>query len=203
MYELILLPILLGGAAVLAHVHQRPPERFSLVTPGSTTMADRNNHLLTSADLVFVDKAAKAGIYGLLLGALGIEKAQDCHVREFAEKMVQENQRINIELTSIIQDKSIRMEKALDLDHRNILQQLAQESGSDFERNFLRAACARYDQVLQIFDWEMQAGNDKDLMKLASDSMPILRNQIKTIRQAVSTADIRPFRKNADLHRSA
>src|SRR5512146_1235026 len=99
MIKLFLLAVLLSGVAVFAHVQQRSPINHTMLAFGP----DRQNQPSIWADMTFVDTAAKGGIYGLLLAIVGVERGRDPGVKAFAETLIQENQAINSELTSIAQ----------------------------------------------------------------------------------------------------
>ncbi len=191
MVELLLLPVLLSGAALLAHQHQKPPERLSIVR------AKRGQPTRPSipADRAFVDQAAKLNMYGLLLGTVGIEKSQNADLIAFAEKMIQENQLMNVALTSIIQAKEMQIAKALDADQRTVLQQLSQFSGPAFDRHFLTAALAGHQQMIEVFTEETQAAKDKELHRFASDIISRFRTHLQLARKAEASLDAQSIEK--------
>jgi len=175
MFELILLPVLISGAAILAHVHQKPPERSSILT----VKASQHNQEPTFTDINFADDSVRGGIYGLLLGTLAIEKSQNPDVRKFAEKTVQANQMIIIELTAIAERKGISTAKTLERDQHRNMQQLSQLSGPGFDSKFLIEAAAEYRKKLRTFEREIEAGKDRELQKFASDALARVRALLK------------------------
>ncbi len=116
MLELILLSALLSGAAVLAHANQKPPQRVSLLA----LRGNRQNRDSISMDRIFLDKAAREGMYGILLGTLAIERSQNPHIKALAEKMVWESQFITFALASIAQRKGISAASHAARDHAHL-----------------------------------------------------------------------------------
>jgi putative membrane protein len=175
MLELILLPVLLSGAAILAHVCQKPHERLSILAAS----AHEGSQPGIPPDLAFVTGAMKGGVYGLLLGTLAIERSHNPEIMAFAAKMIRQNQLINIELASISRRKGISTAETLDADQRGLIQQLAQLSGADFDNRFLIAALTEYQDTIKTFQQEKQAGKDKELQTFASGTIPRLQKQLK------------------------
>jgi len=178
---------------VFAQVYQKRPQRLRVRALAATARATtgRQNQLPVVPDQVFVDNAIKEGMYGLLLGTLAVEKSRDPHVRTFAENMIRDNQRLNIELTSIAERKGITPAKVLDPQQRTMMQQLSQLSGQDFDCRFLVAALNEHKTALETLKQETQAGRDKDLQRLASNILPKLRSHLNLGRKAKAMLETR------------
>jgi len=175
MFELILLPVLVSGAAILAHKHQKPPERLSILTVKTC----RGNQEPTFSDFTFADDAVRGGIFGLLLGTLAIEKSQNPDIKMFAEKTVQTNQRIILELTAIAERKGISIAKSLDLDQHRTLQHMSQLSGAGFETRFLIEAAVECKKKIKTFQRELEAGNDREFQEFASGTIGRVKAHLK------------------------
>ena len=180
MLELLLLPVLLSGAALLAHQHQKPSERLSImaVKPKQAARSPR------VTDQSFIDNAARCGMYGLLLGTLGMEKSQNPDLIALAETMVRENQAINVELASILEPKGMSSGKTLNPDQRGVLQQLSQLSGPAFDSRFLMTVLVDRQEMLNAFLEETDTGKDKDLQKFAADNITRLKGYLHLARKA-------------------
>ncbi len=172
MIKLILLSVLLSGVAAFAQIQQRSPLSHRILALGANLQYQPAN----VASRMFVEQASKGGIYGLLLGIVGVERSGNPDVKTFAENLIRENQIINSELTSIAQVKGVSTPKALDVGQRDTIQRLSQLSGQDFDSTFLEAALAEHLDMLRVFQEEAQAGKDQDIQRFAFNAVPKLRH---------------------------
>lgn len=178
MFELILLPVLISGAAYLAHVCQKPPERLPLFASEPLQQSTQDKTPGTP-DQAFMNSAANNGVYGLILGTLAIEKTQDPQIMSLAEKMVQANQRIILEITAMAERKGFGSTKSLDARQYQTVQQLSQMAGENFDRKFRSEADAEYRRKILIFEQEKNTGKDKEFQKFASDTMIRIKSRLK------------------------
>jgi putative membrane protein len=181
MFELIFLIILLAGLSFFLIISHKSQKKLNILAlkanqqarPWVRTRADNTVML----DRVFLVNAIKGGIYGLLLGTLGIEKGQNPEVKAFALNMVQEHQIINREIIPIARRKGIDLPESLDLDQKDIIHKLSRLPGPDFDNNFLAAALEEHRDELSMYEkWTMK---DKDLQGFISHAVPKLKIHIK------------------------
>lgn len=177
MLEVLVVSVLVSGAALLAHVHQKPRVTVGAVPAVESRPIEHSGF----ADTTFLVKAARIAMYGLLLGALAIEKSRDPAVRAFGEKLLQESQVVSTVITSIARLRGMSSAAALDPHQRSIMQQLSQLSGADFDSGFLAAALSGYQSALTVFELETRAGRDDKLKEFASDMLPRLNRRIRAI----------------------
>jgi predicted outer membrane protein len=181
MFDLILLLILLSGMALFLLMSHKSQKKLNILALKANQQASprirANAEKPVLMDRLFLVKAVKNGIYGLLLGALGIEKSQNPEVKAFALDMVQEHQIMNMEIIPIARRKGIGMPESLDPDQKNIMRNLSQLSGSDFDSSFLAAALEEHrDELSMCEGWAMK---DKDLQGYISHAVPKLKIHIK------------------------
>src|SRR6478609_4440042 len=67
--------------------------------------ADEQRGQLSARDYKFVVDAAKGGMAEVTLGQLAAQKATDPSVKDFAQRMVQDHQKVNDELTKLAAQK--------------------------------------------------------------------------------------------------
>lgn len=187
MLEVLVVSVLVSGAALLAHVHQKPRVTVGVVPALESRPAGHSGF----ADTTFLERAARIAMYGLLLGALAIEKSRDPAVRAFGEKLLQESQVVSTVLTSIARLRGVSSSTVLDPHQRSIMQQLSQLSGPDFDGGFLAAALSGYQSALTVFEHETRAGRDEKLKEFASDMLPRLNRRIRTISVLAGSGSLR------------
>ena len=187
MLELLLVLTLISAAIILAQLRQRSPRRRRVVAAaGAGPSLARISHFRPRQplDKAFVQKTARGGIYGLLLGTLGIERGHSFQVRAFAEYMVQDNIRINSKLSRLAESRGIDTAKTLDPAQRAIIQQLSRLSGPDFDCQFLKTAILEHKGMVEAFRQEIESGGDQDLRRFACDILPDLERHIKSGKKA-------------------
>jgi putative membrane protein len=80
---------------------------------------------LDRSDKNFIEKAAKSGLKEQHVAQLGVERATNPRVREFAQQLTQDHQRVNQELVRLAESKGVEFEGDLAR-----LRTVAQSSGS-------------------------------------------------------------------------
>jgi putative membrane protein len=126
------------------------------------------------APAVFVKKAALDGMTEVAAGKVALSKSQDPEIRSFAQRMVDDHGKANSELTTIAQAKGIPAPKALDADHKAMVDALQGKSGKDFDRAYAEHMNMDHSKAIALFE-SAAASSDPDLAKFAKKTLPTLK----------------------------
>jgi putative membrane protein len=121
----------------------------------------------------FVKKAAMDGMTEVELGNVALSKSKDEKVRQFAQRMVADHGKANQELASIASSKGIDVPKALDPEHRSLVQSLSAKNGAAFDAAYSEHMNADHAKAIALFEGASK-GTDKDLAAFAQKTLPTL-----------------------------
>lgn len=155
-------------------------------TPGAagtsgTSMADRN----------FVEDMAADSQAEITLGQLAQQKATTPEVKEFGEVMVRDHTKANEELKGIAAKHNIELKADLSDDHKDLRERLAKLSGSEFDREYMKAMVDGHREVEKMLAARMSKGGaTPDELSLAAKvdqwaarTLPDVRAHLKEAEQ--------------------
>jgi putative membrane protein len=123
---------------------------------------------------MFVGRASEAGMAEVELSKVAVQKSTTPAVKEFAQTMVTDHTKANMELEPIAKAKSIAPTKTLNATHAKALADLKGMSGKDFDTAYLKQMVTDHDEAVALFT----AGTtvkDKDLAAFATKTLPVLK----------------------------
>jgi putative membrane protein len=135
----------------------------------------------------FVKKAAMAGMTEVELAKLALDKSQDANVRGFAQRMVSDHGKANMELTAIAKRKSLEVPKSLDSEHQKKVQELAGKSGTEFDASYAQHMAMDHDKAAALFEGASK-GNDAELASFAQKTLPTIKEHQKLAKDLKSQA---------------
>jgi putative membrane protein len=107
-------------------------------TVGTSGQADQA-HGATADARHFAETAAYAGNAEVKLGQLARERAQSPQVKEFAQMMVRDHSRAGSELKQAVSRHDLATPSGLDAEHQRLFDRLGKLSGSEFDREYMKA----------------------------------------------------------------
>jgi putative membrane protein len=169
-----------GGTA------QNPPAQTTPAQPAPATPAPAPNtpppaasssatqNTASTAD--FVNNAAIAGLFEIESSQLALRK----HVRAdraFARRMIRDHRRIGAQLRRTVRANRIKVQIPTKLDdqHQKMLDQLKQESGATFEKDYAQMQQQGHQQAVSLFQSYSQDGDNAALKRLATKTLPVLK----------------------------
>jgi putative membrane protein len=159
---------------------------------GKTPMrADKNG----ADPATFVKEAAQGGMTEVQVAKVALSKTQDPSVRTFAEQMVKDHGKANMELAGIAKRKGLDVPAALDAEHKAIVQKLSAKSGAEFDSAYSKQMMADHDKTLALFADASQS-RDTDIAAFAQKTLPTLKEHRKMADSLPSSSH------SADAHES-
>jgi putative membrane protein len=156
------------------------PAGLAADTPGIET-GDVSTKHANNTDRLFVRQAAIGGNAEVELSKAAQSNAQAQATRDFAQQMVKDHQAMNDRLLSVGGDLNPAIQKRqLDPEHEAISKDLQTKGkSSDFDREYLTAQVQDHQKTVQLLLWEIDNGQNADLVRFASDSLPTVMNHLE------------------------
>jgi putative membrane protein len=127
----------------------------------------------------FVKQAANSNMFEIQSSELALDKTQDSRVRDFAQRMVQDHTQAGDKMKAAAQGQAIPT--SLDQEHAQMLQQLQQASGNDFNRSYVQMQFDGHQKAVALFDGYAQSGDNPQLKQFAQQTVPTLREHLQMI----------------------
>jgi putative membrane protein len=138
----------------------------------------------------FVKKAALDGMTEVELGKVALSKSQDPSVRKFAERMVKDHGKANMELAALAKSKGMDVPKSLDAEHQSIVQTLSAKSGAAFDSAYAEHMAMDHAKAVALFEGA-SGTTDGELSSFAKKTLP-------TLKEHKQMADGLPKMRSAD-----
>jgi putative membrane protein len=155
-----------------------PHQREATNTAGGTgtKMANRGEGATAEPETpkTFVSKAAQDGMTEVELGKLAATKAQSPEVKKFADRMVKDHGKANMELETIAKAKSLQVPKKLDAEHQSMVDELSGKSGAEFDASYSQHMAAAHGKAVALFESGSRL-SDAELAAFAKKTLPTLK----------------------------
>lgn len=127
----------------------------------------------------FVEKAMASGQMEVQMGQLGQQQAQNEQVKALAAALVRDHTQANQKLQQIASTKNIISQDKQgqgDLQkHQQHLDKLKNQSGAEFDKEFIRMALKHHKKDIQEFEKAQTQVNDQELKSFITETLPKLR----------------------------
>ena len=173
----------------------------------STTQAGKAG-TLSSSDEKFIKDACKGGHIEAQMGKMGVQRAQNAQVKQFAQTLADDHSKANTELKQLASSKGITLPEPSDKitgiadeadstrvreregadadggkDHAEFKrewQKLESASGTDFDRQFVSMAVKCHEKGVKEFEKVSQGTGDAEVKAYAAKTLPTLQAHLRT-----------------------
>ncbi|MES1196921.1 MAG: DUF4142 domain-containing protein [Steroidobacter sp.] len=135
-----------------------------------------------SSDAVFMKTLAIGGIAEVEAGTLATSKAGNKEVKHFAERMVNEHSKNNEQLKALAKEKLVDLPTVVDADHAATQAKLEQESGSDFDAEYMKSQVRDHRKTAQLLKREINDGQDAEIKAFAQETLTVVRHHLEMAR---------------------
>ena len=122
----------------------------------------------------FVTMAAEDGMAEVGLAKLALKKSSNNDVKQFAQKMEQDHEQANDQLSSIAKSKGIEVPQKLDAKHDAMMKSLGAKSGKAFDQAYAQHMAKDHSKAVALFQGAAQS-SDADLAAFAKKTLPTLQ----------------------------
>ena len=173
----------------------------------STTQAGKAG-TLSSTDEKFIKDVCKGNHIEAQMGKLGVQKAQNPQVKQFAQKLADDHSKANTELKQLASSKGITLPEppariadiADETDSTRVRekeeadpsrakehaefkrewQKLESASGTEFDRQFVSMAVKCHEKGVKEFERTSQGTGDAEVKAYAAKTLPTLQEHLRT-----------------------
>lgn len=152
------------------------------VEPGKTTAISEDGR-------EFVMAALRDGMLEVEAGKLAQTKATNETVRKYAGMMVEHHGKANDELVALARSHNLEVPTMVSDDGRDELQKLRDESGEDFDEDYIGMMIEAHQDAVDLFEKQMKRAEDPELQQWASKTVPTLRTHLEEAKTAKQLLD--------------
>jgi len=132
-------------------------------------------------DKRFVMDASQAGIAEVDAGRMAVQKASSADIRAFAQKMVDDHSKANLELASAANKAGLTPARETDAAHKSAADTLSGLSGNAFDRAYVNMQLEDHRKAVALFKDEAAKGGNLDLKEFADKTLPTLEKHLKHV----------------------
>jgi putative membrane protein len=170
---------------------------FCMLVSFRAAAAEDQRGQLSAHDYKFVVDAAKGGMAEVSLGQVAAQKASDPSVKDFAQKMVQDHQKANEELTKLAAQKGATIPADTASAEKGTMDHLNNLSGADFDKAYMDHMVKDHKKDVKEFEKEAKNAKDPDVQAWASKTLPTLQEHLRMAESIDTTAKAEKRQSNA------
>ena len=145
---------------------------------------------IARADTRFMEQAAQSGHAEIQSSQLALDKAGDPRVREFAQQMVDDHNRIDEELRALARVKGADLPDSASLIQKGKTKLLSMSEGENFDKGYLQSmGVTAHRDLLELFSKHAVDAQDPDIKAFASKQLTTLQHHLDMALQLVSALD--------------
>jgi putative membrane protein len=169
---------LLLAVAPMAGAQTANPAGAAADTPdieaGRPPPAHANN-----ADQLFLKELSLGGMAEVDFGKMAAKKAQNAHIKAFAQRMADDHSKGNEKLTPLARANDVPLRKDYDMDHRVMRTELDQTSGAAFDAAYIRGQVREHQKTVHLLEWEIGSGQDARVRAYATQMLPLVMEHLE------------------------
>lgn len=144
---------------------------------------DNNNDMtddsISAVDSTFMVKAALSNITEVDFGGIAATKGTDSLVRAFGQMMVTEHTTAQDELEQIADEYDMTLPDTLDMQHRQIREQLMALTGYQFDSLYITTQVMDHTMTLENFETERTNGDEDNVRAYADKYQPHIEHHLE------------------------
>lgn len=134
---------------------------------------------LNALDYKFITRAAHNIRMDLALGHIGFQNSTNPPIKDFAQKMVDDNQKALEELTLLATQKGISLPESATVEDKNQLS-VGTLQGADFDPPYMKFMVENYKKDTTLFHDEADGGTDPDLKAWADKKLGVSQGHLQS-----------------------
>ncbi len=137
----------------------------------------------TAWDRQFINNAAMRGMRQLDAAKLALDKSSNPSVKEYAQKVLEEQGKATGMLKRMAGKESITFPATLDPREQADVDRLSKLSGAEFDRAYIRDEIRIHERALRDFQREARDGQDDKVKAFAVRVLPMVTAHLQTAKQ--------------------
>lgn len=174
------------AAALIAGTSLRADDTSSSSGTSSSQSGTSKSGNLSSRDAKFIREAAEGNMKEIQLGQIGVQKAQNDQVKQFAQKLVDDHTQANQQLQQLAQQKGVELPAESKHDNK-MVEHFQNLSGSDFDHQFVKHMAKDHEKDVKEFQKAANKADDPDVKNFAAQMVPKLQEHLTTAQNLENT----------------
>lgn len=145
----------------------------SLIDTVSSTNVKLEDH-----ETEFIQKAAIGGMMEVEAGGVVLQKSNNAEVKSFAQMMVNDHRKANIELTSLAGNKGLKLPATLTKEKQMHLTRMKGLSGDAIDELYMDMMVADHKETVELFS-KASSYEDPQISAFATKTLPVLQSHSK------------------------
>jgi putative membrane protein len=158
--------VLIGSLGAVAQ--DTPATRGSVVASAPVSTTD------------YVQQSAMTDHFEIQAGEIAAQKSQNPAIREFGRHMVNEHAQSSAKLKTVLVAGRVKatVPSTLDRKHQELVQQLKDQSGDEFDQTFIQAQLQGHRDALDLQRAYSQSGDNDSLRQFAAEATPMVQEHL-------------------------
>ena len=153
----------------------------ALVCLSSPVPANADETSLEPGDQFFLRQASKGGLLEVSLAELAAGRSSNREIQEVANKLLEDHRQANERVKAFVERQRVALPTELGK-HQLDVDRLAQLSGPEFGKAYLKEMIEHHEQAVATFQREAEEGTDPHIRAWASELVSTLRGHLQMIR---------------------
>lgn len=154
---------------------------LSAQAPGQSVRLDAASEMMKSADVAFALNLAQCGEAQVRLGQLAAQKATLPGIRALGQQMLDAHSQAFEKLKSLATGRNLTLPESLNATDQATYTKLLNESGSKFDRDFVKAMVSDHKDQVKECKKETKKGQDPLMKDFASEILSMLQLHLQKI----------------------
>ena len=138
----------------------------------------------SSADHLFMTKAAQGGMAEVEMGKLAKDHAQNQAVKDFGQRMVDDHSKAGDELKTLASQKNVTLPTEMSAADKATYNRLSKLNGAAFDKAYMRDMVTDHRKDVAEFHREANSGRDPDVKAWAGKTVGTLEEHLKLAESA-------------------
>jgi len=139
-------------------------------------------------DAGFMAMVAQANLAEVDAGRLALKKSSNPDVKKFAQHMIDDHTQANSDLADLAHKKGMDLPSKADEAHQRELARLAEMSGAEFDRAYMKHMVEDHKEDVALFEKEAKDGKDAKVKAFAEKALPTLKEHLKLAEETYEKA---------------
>jgi putative membrane protein len=135
------------------------------------------------SDSKFIQEVTADNLLETNLGQLAERKAESSEVRQFAQRMIADHNRLQSDWMNMASRNGLALQPSYGKHHRTKLEQLQKLSGKEFDRAYMTLMIQNHKDYVDYFRKEGRAANSAPVRELVSAGLPTLEQHWSQAKQ--------------------
>jgi len=132
-------------------------------------------------DAKFVVDAGNGGMTEVELSKLALQKGTNAKAKEFADMMVMDHSKANMELKALAKAKNITLPDSINADSKKAWDDLNAKTGKDFDKAYVSTMVSEHKKTVSMFEDASKNLKDAELKAFVDKTIPVLKGHLDKI----------------------